>query len=277
MKQRVPEWHEFRRNHIGSSDASICLGDYRYKTPYQLYLEKIGLGEPEPISAPMQRGLDLEEEARMQFERVTGHAVFPTVRTHKDIEWMSASLDGLSIDGDIAVELKCPSNPLYHEMAMDGVLPEHHMPQLQHQMEVLGLQDIYFFSYTVTSYGIIIVKRSQNFIDDIKHKEKAFWECVTSKKPPSLTEKDYVFCDSNEWKELTDEWKQLCDLDDKKERVRKRLLEISGKRNAKGNGITLTKVFSKGKVAYDHIPVLQNLDLEPYRNPPSESFRITVN
>lgn len=277
LKQGSPEWHEFRRNHIGGSDAAVCVQQSPYMTPYDLYLEKIGLGTNRSINSYMQKGIDLEEPARKAFEETMGVSVFPTVRKSQKVHFMAASLDGLDIDGKIAVEIKCPSNMTYHQMALDGQVPEHHMPQLQHQISVLGLDGIYFFSYTPTSNAIVEVKKDDNYIKNLIEKERIFWDHVTKKEPPPLTEKDYLYCESNEWKELTDEWKQLCILEDRKEEIRKRLIILSGQKNAKGHGVTLTRVHRKGSIEYNSIPELKLIDLEKYRKPPIESWRLTVN
>jgi putative phage-type endonuclease len=276
LRQGTAEWHEFRQKHIGGSDAAICLGESQYMTPYQLYLEKIGLGKPRQINSAMQNGIDLEEPARRAFEQSIGVSVFPVVRKSRTIDFMIASMDGLDMDEKIAVEIKCPMNMIYHQMALDGEVPAHHMPQLQHQMSVLNLESIYFFSYTVSTHKAILVRKDENYIKNIIEKETEFWNYVDKKEAPPLSEKDYAYCDSTEWKELTEEWKQLNDLEERKEAIRKRLISIAGDRNAKGNGITLTKVYRKGVIPYSTIPEIKKLNLEPHRNPPSESWRLTI-
>jgi putative phage-type endonuclease len=277
LKQRSPEWYEFRRNHIGGSDAAVCLGESPYMSAHELYLEKLGLGKPKQVNSYMQQGIDLEEPARSAFENIMGISVFPVCRKSRHTDFMMASLDGLDMDEKIAVEIKCPSNMTYHQMALDGQVPDHHMPQLQHQLSVLGLDVVYFFSYTLSSHAIVEVKRDEKYIKNLIEKEKAFWDYVLKKEPPPLTEKDYVFCESPEWKELTDEWRTLSDLEDRKEVIRNRLIAIAGEKNAKGNGCTLTKVHRKGNVVYSKIEYLKTIDLEPYRSPPVESWRLSMN
>jgi predicted phage-related endonuclease len=43
MQQQTPEWLEFRKNKIGASDAPIIMETSPWKTPYQLWLEKLSL------------------------------------------------------------------------------------------------------------------------------------------------------------------------------------------------------------------------------------------
>ena len=98
----------YRKNKIGSSDAPIIAGVSPWTTQVQLWEEKIGIREPRYANFAMQRGIDKEEEARCIFEKEIGVVFFPQVLTHKKYDWMIASLDGLSIDQDLAVEIKCP-------------------------------------------------------------------------------------------------------------------------------------------------------------------------
>ena len=44
------EWLKGRKNHIGGSDASACVGMNPYKDNVQLWEEKMGLVMPEDIS-----------------------------------------------------------------------------------------------------------------------------------------------------------------------------------------------------------------------------------
>lgn len=273
--QGTPEWHEFRQKHIGGSDASVCLGESKYMSPYELYLEKIGEGKPKKVTTIMHQGNILEEPARKAFEQVMDVSVFPVVRKHKEYDFMAASMDGLDMDEKIAVEIKCPFSKIYHQMALNGVMPDHHMPQVQHQMSVLNIDKMYYFSYTIESHGLVVVNRDDDYIKNLISKEKEFWEMVQSRKPPELTDKDYLEMESTEWKELSDEWNRLCEMDDRKEAVRQRIIALSGAQNAKGYGIRLTKVMRKGSVDYKAVPMLKGVDLEAYRKPSNESYRIT--
>ncbi len=277
--QGSEEWHTFRNKHIGSSDAAVCVLGLHYETtPYMLYMQKMGKAEPKKTTSAMYNGKVNEEPARRCFEDQLGVSVFPTVRESRTTHFMAASLDGLDIDEKVAVEIKCPvnENSTYHQMALQGQVPEHHMPQLQHQISVLELERIYFFSYTQSSNAIVEVKRDETYIKNMIQKETIFWEHVDKKNPPPLTEKDYLYCDTNEWKELTDEWIQLDYLEDRKEQIRRRLIEIAGQKNTKGNGVTVSKTQRKGNVVYSEIPYLKTIDLDQYRSPPTEIWRITT-
>ena len=76
MQQNTEEWLEFRRDKIGASDAPIIMGKSPWKTPHQLWEEKIGVRTSSYETAAMRRGKDLESEARKHFEQQTGLIVW---------------------------------------------------------------------------------------------------------------------------------------------------------------------------------------------------------
>ena len=63
IKDRTPEWFDFRKNGLGASSAAIVCGISPYKpTPMQLYYEKVGTMESESfMSAPAFHGIHQEE------------------------------------------------------------------------------------------------------------------------------------------------------------------------------------------------------------------------
>ncbi len=276
VKQGTPEWMALRNNKIGASDAPIIMGMSPWTTPFQLWQIKMGLIQI-PDNAAMKRGRDLEEQARQKFIDVTGYEVFPAVALHDSLDFMMASYDGLSKCKKIILEIKCPGKE-DHEMAMDGVIPPKYTYQLQQQMEVDEIIDSAFYlSYkSEESYKILQIEKDESLINNLIPKEKAFFECMQNLEAPELIDRDYIKREDEEWTQLAKEWIELSKVEDRKEQVRKRLLEISGKMNSMGAGIKLSKIPRKGSVDYKSIPELNGLDLEKYRKPSIETFRIGV-
>ena len=64
LEQNTEEGFEFRKTKIGSSDAPIIMGESPWKTPQQLWEEKMGLKESSYENAAIQRGKQLEAQAR---------------------------------------------------------------------------------------------------------------------------------------------------------------------------------------------------------------------
>ena len=143
VEQSSPEWHALRKRKITATDAVILMKESPWKTPSNLYHEKISDRPPSAPNERMQRGLDLEPIAREHFIRSSGVKVTPTVVVK---DWAMASLDGMSEDGNVILEIKCPGQK-DHNIALSGHVPDHYRAQLQHQMYVTGLQETFYYSF----------------------------------------------------------------------------------------------------------------------------------
>lgn len=275
VEQGSQEWLSLRKNYIGASDTTVIMEVSPWKTPYQLWSEKMGLSENQKDNASMKRGRDLEPIARQKFIEEIGYAVVPIVALHDSIQFMLASFDGVSDDGKIAVEIKCPGYQ-DHEMAMDGVIPEKYVPQLQHQMEVAGLQSMFYFSFNEKSYKVLEIEKDEKYFKKLLEKEKDFWDCMQNLEAPELIEKDFIKRDDEEWAQLAKEWIEISKIEDRKDQIRKKLIDLSGRSNSMGGGIKLSKIPRKGLVDYKSIPEIRGLDLEKYRKPNIETYRIGI-
>lgn len=182
LKQRSHEWLKWRKNKITAADSPIILGHSPFKSIERLYEEKIRCYD-EPCTYYMQRGIDLEPIALRSFENETGLIMFPAVGIHDEIDWMAASFDGMTIEGDVICEIKCPGKK-DHEEAINGNVPKKYYPQLQHQIHVAGIDFSYYFSFDGNKGVIIEVKRDQDFIDKMIEKEFEFWQCLQTFTPP---------------------------------------------------------------------------------------------
>lgn len=176
LKQRSKEWLQWRSNKICASDAPVLMGHSPFKTIDQLYIEKTKCFESAP-NAWMLRGIELESMALLEFEKETDLIMFPCVGVHDEIDWMAASFDGMTIEGDALVEVKCPGKK-DHDLALQKKVPHKYKAQLQHQMHVAGIEFAYYFSFDGEKGIIIEVKRDQYFIDIMLEKEFAFWQSL---------------------------------------------------------------------------------------------------
>lgn len=260
----------WRRNGIGSSDAAVVMGVSPWRTPYQLWQEKVYGDSLQLDNSSMKRGRDLEETARQEFEKMIGTLVAPDCLVHPNIDWMRASVDGISADKKVLVEIKCP-NQQDHFGAVNKKVPEKYWPQVQHQLEVTGLDEMYYFSFDGKKGVIVEVKRDQAYLDGLMEEESRFWQLVQKREAPQLTEDDYICMDDNEeWKKLAQEWLQIKALEDKEKQTRSRLIALSQGRNAKGCGVSLQHQLCSGAVDYSAIPELKGIDLSMYRKKPFE-------
>jgi putative phage-type endonuclease len=278
MQQNTPEWLEMRRSKIGASDAPIILGLSPWKTPFQLWEEKV-LGKEQQTSAAMARGHALEDQARECFEKLTGIITMPKVVVHAERTWQMASLDGVTFDGTTIVEIKCP-NKETHALAEKGIIPDHYMAQVQHQLSVTGAAKAFYFSYSGERGSWVEIFADEKFISKMLKAEEKFYNLMLSKEPPDLIERDYVIVDTVKALSLAEEYEEIKTQADilyqAAEKVKDDLKEVIGNRNAFVGKLKITKSFMKGRVDHSVIPELSGVDLEKYRKPPCEKWTFTI-
>lgn len=275
--QNTPEWNNLRKNKIGSSDAPIIMQSSPWKTPFQLWQEKLGLISNE-VTSSMRRGMELEEKARETLSRKLNLILIPKVIFHAQIQWMMASLDACDSEDKVIAEIKCPGKE-DHSKTFEGLVPDKYYPQLQHQMEVAEVDKCYYFSFDGQEGNLVTVYRNDSYIKKLLIKEKEFWQHLQEMIPPEFTDKDYELCQDPEWINLGEELKQIKNqMDDLKkleEEKKRKLIEISNGKNMRGGGVKLTKILSKGRIDYDNIEMLKSIDLNKYRKPSVLSYRLS--
>ena len=131
LQQNTPDWHRWRQQGLGASDAPVIMGDAAFKTTRMLWSIKTGRMQEEPPGPAARRGRELERLARQAYEQELGIQMEPLCLVHDELEWMRASLDGLSFDGSTVLEIKCPMNVRDQSAARAGSVPPHYYAQLQ--------------------------------------------------------------------------------------------------------------------------------------------------
>lgn len=278
INQRSDEWHALRKNHIGASCSPILMLESPYQTPFGLWKQMLGLSPKTETNHAMQRGIDLEPIALQEFNELTGYDCVDTVMISDSTPYLMASLDGYDIDAQVGVEIKANGRK-NHEIALSGQVPKEHYAQLMHQCYVANLEWIYYYSYDGNNNVLLKVPRCDKFINLLLEKLSEFWICLQNLESPKLCDKDYLTRNDEEWNHLTTEWKDinqhLKQLQKKEKELRDKLISICGQSNTMGNGIKLSKVNQRGRIAYEEIEELKDVDLEKYRKESIEFFRIT--
>lgn len=277
VEQNTPQWHELRRTKIGASDAPIIMGVSPWKTAFQLWEEKV-FGKEQETSPAMERGIALEGSARERFQDKFGILMMPKVVIHPERLWQMASLDGISFEGTMILEIKHANREVF-EMAIQGKLPDYYMYQVQHALDVTGAAKCYYMVCHSDRDVYVEVFPDLMMIADMRSKTSKFHEYMMSKEAPPLTDKDYVVMNDKKWEELVKEYKDIKDqlhiLLQSEEYVKDELKKLAGNRNAMGAGAKLTKSVCKGRVDYDAIPELMGVNIEPYRKAPCEKWKVS--
>jgi putative phage-type endonuclease len=190
LKQNTPEWLDWRNDGIGGSDAGAIMGSSPYMDVLELWQRKLKLIPDIVPNDAMKRGHLLEPDARLLFELEEGLLMPAACYTNSEHSFLRASLDGISADEKIILEIKCPGLTTHRE-ALAGKIKPYYYTQMQHQMAATGAELCYYFSYTdlpdIKPTVKIDVHRDEEYISRLIEREAAFWQFVTTKTEPDLT------------------------------------------------------------------------------------------
>lgn len=178
LKQGTPEWLEWRHKGIGASDAPIIMGENPWKRVDELLREKRGPARDSIKNEAMNRGALLEPEARRCYVTRTGNEVKPACLQSNQYVWLRASVDGISINGNMIVEIKCGES-VYRHTAQYRCAPDYYYGQLQHILAVSGLALLDFWCYLPGRPELLTpVVRNDKYIERLITAERNFWNSV---------------------------------------------------------------------------------------------------
>ena len=200
LDQGTREWHAWRSQHLGASDASLIGANFLPETcewPYEgwpgaelfkLWGEKTGrraLKEDKDQSHgdyvdPKAQGHKNEQAALEWYMGQRKTLVFPACVEHDELKFAAASLDGITEDQSLIVEIKCPQEPETWEIAKAGRVPAQYIAQVQHQLFVTGAELCHFVVWYRREGVWVDVKRNERFIAELTNHEAEFWSWVES-------------------------------------------------------------------------------------------------
>lgn len=144
LVQGSPEWHAFRLEHFGASEAAAMLGiSSKVKRNELLHMKATGTAQQ--FSDWVQKnildyGHEVEALARPLAEEIIGTELYPVTCSEGRL---SASCDGLTMAEDFAFEHK-QWNQALADSILQGVLPDEYQPQCQQIMMVTGAATVLF-------------------------------------------------------------------------------------------------------------------------------------
>ena len=139
------KWLEARSTGIGGSDAAVIVGLNRWKSPFQLWLEKTGKAEPDDLSENeyVYWGKVLEEAVAKRFCELTGKKVQRRGLLQMDgCPYIIASVDRMVVGENAGLECKTCNGFAAKEWEDDEV-PAAYYVQCQHYMMVTGCEKWY--------------------------------------------------------------------------------------------------------------------------------------
>lgn len=194
------EWLETRRTlGIGASDAAAILGVSRFKSPYQLWHEKLGLQVvSEEETEAQEWGKTLERPIVKKYERKTKRTVEKPNRflilQDEQFPYMFCTLDGLITSCPDRPEVGTRRIPLEVKTAhwlLKGNWkeepPVEYVVQVQHQAAVTGAPFVSIGALVGGSEFLWCdIERDDEFIAQLRQLERDFWESLKAGIPPPI-------------------------------------------------------------------------------------------
>lgn len=170
-----------RRLGIGGSDAAAICGLSKYKTPLQVYYEKVDHGYEVPQNPKMYWGNKHESNVASEYALQTGkELVFPKeTLIHPEFNFIRGNIDGKIRDENALLECKTTEAYDLSEWGESGTdeFPTEYILQCAHYAMIagadyvdlavlIGLSDFRIYRYT----------RNEKIEINLLEQEKIFWE-----------------------------------------------------------------------------------------------------
>ena len=174
---------------LGASDTPIIMGYSNYKTPYQLYLEKIGQLLPdEEVSEVQYWGNALEPLILKRFcQENMVEMSFPDTVYHPEYPYIFANLDGWIESERAVVEAKSANSFQRKEwdMALNDGIPLVYLIQIAKQCAITDASRGYCAVLIGgMEYKQFIYERDAQLEAVIIQADIDFWECIQQRREP---------------------------------------------------------------------------------------------
>ena len=179
------EWLEIRRNSIGGSDAASACGMSPWKSPLELWCEKMGMIPDKETNESMRRGTYLEEYVAQRFQEETGKKVRRDnfMYSSDDFPCLTANIDRVIVGEDAGLECKTMNDYSSNDYDFEsGEIPVQYYCQCQHYMMVMGWSYMYIAFSSNFKFSWLKIDRNDEFIKDMRQKELDFWYNFVIKK-----------------------------------------------------------------------------------------------
>lgn len=185
-EQGSEQWKADRKLGIASTDAAAALGISKWKTPLDLYREKIGEADGNIDPWIADRGHAMEPAIRQFYADEKGTPVIqvPGTLKHPIHDFVLASLDGYTQDGVLTEFKTYSAKNGWGDPGTDEV-PQDYLVQVQQALMVTGLEQadiaVSFFGNKPEIYTVKAdVDLQSAILDGIAH----FWDKVVKRIEP---------------------------------------------------------------------------------------------
>lgn len=285
LNQGTPEWHDWRRKIIGSSDIAAIMGESPYMTKRELYYEKKNCW-PKGLKKKGNdfvffKGHAFEAKAREEYSKYTT-ANFIPICFESDCGRFGASLDGYYEEESRGVEMKYMGEKDLKELLDTGRFNNHYYYQIQWQIAIANLSSTDLVAGNFDRMIVQNVERDEEWCSLLLEKAEEFCKMLDNNEIPPYTKDDIVDIEGEDFEkdelfELKEELVMLgmrCkQLEEQIASKIKYLTERCNTNYARFGRCKLTKIWRKGAVDYSKI---SNVDFENYRKPDSFYWKLDV-
>lgn len=179
---------EQRKLGVGGSDMAIIMGLSNYKTPYQLYLEKVGESEPTEMTEYQYWGQQLEPVVLAEFEKRNNIRVkLVDTLIHPKYDFLRANIDGFIPDLNAVLEIKCSNQFMSQNWGDEGsdVIPMPYLVQVAHYCLVTNA-DCAYIAVLIggNQYRQFKYTRDAELEGLVLEAARNFWQQVTERRAP---------------------------------------------------------------------------------------------
>lgn len=174
------DWLQARQEGIGGSDAAAILGMNKYKSAFNVFLDKKGLSAPTEDNLNMLIGRELEDTVARLFEKETGKKVKRSGFMYRNNQraWQLADVDRMVVGENAGLECKTTSSTLNIKKLKGGDFPDEYYAQCVHYMSVTGA-DRWYLAILVLGFAkefhIFVLDRDETEIEALNETEQSFW------------------------------------------------------------------------------------------------------
>ncbi len=180
------QWLELRKKGIGGSDSAAIVGLDRYRSPFDVYADKLGLKPEQPDNEAMRQGRDLEDYVASRFCEATEKKVRRrnAILQHPEHTFMTANIDRWVVGENAGFEAKTTS-VLNRAKFSQGEFPPNYYVQCVHYMAVTGAERWYLAVLVLNkAFHVFTIERDEAEIQALIEAEKHFWENHVLKQIP---------------------------------------------------------------------------------------------
>ena len=196
----------------------------------------------------------------------------------------AASLDDITKDGKVILEIKCPfqgKDSKIWKSVRDYGEPSYDFWQMQHQLFCApDAEIVVLFLYDSATGDSIYteVDRDPNSIARLKAEWDKFWTWKDTEEPDN--QDGWMHRDDYTWHQVAERYleakKAFDGAKDDLDVIKQELIDLSEADKVQGSGISLIKTSRIGSVDYKKVPQLAGVDLDQYRGEPTDVWTVTT-